>query len=109
MAELYSNPELNVKRKRRWGWIIIFLFFGGLISSTEKINVNESLSITIILYFVSAITAPIFYYWLKPKVKFIKNNLLKSFIIGIAVIVIFALLSAILGAISYALIYQYNQ
>jgi hypothetical protein len=109
MAELYSNPELTVKRKRRWGWIFISFFFFGIISNMSKEAANGNQSITLILYFLSAITAPMVYYWLKPKVKIIKNNFLKSFIIGITVIVIFALLSAILGAISYAMIYQYAE
>ena len=109
MTELYSRPELNVKRKRRWGWVFISFFFLGIISNMSKEAANGNQSITLILYFISAITAPIFYYWIKPKVKIIKNNFLKSFIVGVAVIIIFALLSTILGAISYALIYQYTK
>jgi len=73
--------------------------------SKEAATGNQS--ITLMLYFVSAITAPIFYYWLKPKVKVIKNSFLKSFLTGIAVIIVFALLSAIFGAVGYVLIYQY--
>ena len=107
MAELYSHPELNVKKKRKWGWILISFFFFGLISNVGEMNTNGSQSITLILYLISAITAPIFYYWLKSKVKISKNIYLQNLFTGIIVIIIFSLVSAILGSVSYAFIYQY--
>jgi len=104
MAELYSNPELNIKRKRRWGWIFISFFFFSLANSTGKNNINGAQSITLILYLISAIVAPILYYRMKLKVKVFKNNFLKSFILGVVAIIGFSLMSAILGAVIYALI-----
>jgi hypothetical protein len=106
MAELYSHPELYVKKKRKWGWILISIFFFGIISNMSKEAANGNQSITLILYFLSAIVAPMFYYRIKSKVKVIKNNFIKSFILGIITILCFSLISTMLGAIGYILIYQ---
>jgi len=95
--DIYNTEEKGIKKKRKWGWIIIsFVIF----SSFKNIGFkNGDLFIGMFLL-ISLVLAPLFYYWIKPKIKIIRDGGIKSFVIGLMVIIIFCFAIGFFGSLS---------
>lgn len=90
--EVKSEP----KKKRKWGWLLISF---AIFSTFKNIKIDEAHLFTGIFYLLSLGLAPVFYYWVRPKIKIIKNERTKNFVVGLAVVFVFIFAISFLGAL----------
>lgn len=81
-----QKVKAELKKKRKWEWLLISLAIFLTLKSTK---IDEAHLYTRILYFLSLGLAPIFYYWIRSKIKIIKNKRIKNFVVGLVVVFIF--------------------
>jgi len=95
----------ETKKKRKWSWrsegLIAFVVFS-ILGKSEGLGekINQGHLFTGFFALAAIVGAPIFYYWIKPKIKIITNEKIRNVIIGIAVIIVFSFVPLFLGALA---------
>jgi len=92
----HQKIKVEAKKKRKWGWLLISF---AIFSTFKNIKIDEAHLFTGIFYLLSLGLAPVFYYWIRSKIKIIKNERVRNFIIGLVVAFVFIFAISFLGAL----------